>query len=92
MSCRSECAQRHGAFGSDAQGKAGPLPEVGGLATGCAGELERREVVVRQHLRPIVRPVVRERIDPAGGKAVLLRTRSPRNLSVRNVLHQNVPE
>ena len=62
------------------------------VSAGGRGQLERPQVVVREHLRPILGAVVGERLDPLGRAAVARRRGGARDLPVGDVAHEHVPE
>src|SRR5215218_6751852 len=67
-----------------------PHQRCGRLDARFRAEPERLEVVVRQHLASVFGP--RERLDPPRRSLVPRRTLRARDLAVRNVAHEQVPE
>ncbi len=67
------------------------LVNVTGITRG-PGELEGLNVVVREHLGAITDALAGHTFDPLGGGAVLARPRCSRDLRVRDVSDEGVPE
>src|SRR5439155_22162993 len=74
------------------QGEAGSTRELARRLPRGTRELERGAVVVREHLRPVVAALGRERLDPLGREPVLLRAVAARDLRVGDVAHEHVRE
>jgi hypothetical protein len=68
------------------------LGELARILTRCPGQLDRAEIVVGEHLRPILRAVHAQRRDPLRSGQVLGGSPSARDLSVRDVSNQHVQE
>jgi hypothetical protein len=56
-----------------------------------AGELERAQIVVREHLGAVL-AIRAQRLDPLGRELVLLRPQGARDLAVGDVANEHVPE
>src|SRR2546430_16825137 len=74
-----------------AENLAGPLLEPPDLPAGEPGVLERAPVVMGEQLGE-VGTVGRERLDPLGCQTVLVGSLGPRDLPVRHVADEDVPE
>src|SRR6266536_5042356 len=68
-----ERVQREGALPGLAKGKASALREGCRVLARAACELERRQVVVGEHLGAVFGPVRGQRLEPLGRQPVLLR-------------------
>lgn len=82
----------HGArpLGRFDDGSSGIAGKNGRVLAGCARELQRAHVVVRQHLGVLVRAP--EQLDPSGGRGMLPGPHRARDLSVSDVAQQDVEE
>ena len=89
---RAECAQTDGPLARLAECTPCVRLERRRVLTRGPGELERCVVVVRDHARAVGRAIVGERLDPLGRPAVPLGTTRARDLRVRDVAHEDVPE
>jgi hypothetical protein len=85
-----EGVERQRTVAGIAQGDPGARSERRGFLARGLGELERREVVVREHLGVILRAA--ERFDPLGGETMLRYPRRTRDLTVGDVSKQDVTE
>src|SRR5258708_4213656 len=85
----SEGVQSECAIARTAERRARPPGELLVDAAGCAGELERRRVMVRDELRMVFGAA--EALDPFRRTGVLLGAHRARDLSVRDVAHEHVP-
>ena len=73
-----------------AQNQPCPLGEGGRVESGGACKLESARIVVREHLRVVIRAT--EPLDPLGSEPMLLRASSPRDLAVGDVAYEDMPE
>ena len=70
----------------------GALLELGGRLLRRPCKLQSREVVVGHELRPVVGAVAGDRLEPLRGALVLRRPAGTRELAVRHVADEDVPE
>src|SRR5207247_3936978 len=66
--------------------------ELGRLLTRRTRELECCSEVMGEHLSAVLGAAAAERIDPLGGKPMLVRATCSRDLRVGNIAHEQVPE
>ena len=85
-----ERVQRERTVSGVTQGVAGVLRDAGGRLSRGAEQLERTQVVVGDHLGLILGPA--ERSDPRRGLLMLLGSLRPRDLAVRDVADEQMPE
>src|SRR5439155_22944331 len=65
---------------------------IGEVEARSTSELERSQIMVREHLGPILGSVTRQRLDPLGGSSMLRDALGSRNLAISDVANQNVAE
>ena len=65
---------------------------IGEVEARSTSELERSQIMVREHLGPILGSVPRQRLDPLGGSSMLRDALGSRNLAISDVANQNVAE
>ena len=87
---RRKRVQSEGAVSGFSEREPGTVCEIGAVAAGGPGELERRAPVMSQHLGVVIGSA--EAFDPLGDLGVLVRAVGARNLPVRDVTDERVRE